>query len=206
MTAMGRIRSFVTVCEFSSPAICYAELNGRDRPRAHDRNSVVRPKIDRTMDFKPFKNLSFWIPALLSVAFGIGLAIAETKGFAHSSSVFQALAIMGVVYFVGVAFVLPYKQLRIVKSGFTLTTQTGRHNVEWEDVVEVQVLRDNHQLEWIIKTQPFGLVCIFDDEYLYRRRLRKSATEHLHNFDDEALQQAIDSRTDGSWTCYPKVG
>ena len=158
------------------------------------------------MHFKPFKNLSFWIPALLSVAFGIGIAIAEAKGFAHSSLVFQALAVMGVVYFVGIAFVLPYKQLRIVKSGFALTTQAGRHNVQWEDVVEVQVFRDNHQLEWIIKTQPLGLVCIIDDEYLYRRRLRKSAIELLPDFDDEALQQAIDSRTDGSWRCYSKVG
>lgn len=31
---MGRFRPFVTVCEFSSLATCYANLNGRDRPEA----------------------------------------------------------------------------------------------------------------------------------------------------------------------------
>ena len=32
--AMGRIRSFVTVRDFSLVATCYAELNGRVRPLA----------------------------------------------------------------------------------------------------------------------------------------------------------------------------
>ena len=31
---MGRIRFFVTVCDFSAVATCYAELNGRLRPEA----------------------------------------------------------------------------------------------------------------------------------------------------------------------------
>lgn len=33
-SALGRIRSFVTVNDFSSLATCYAELSGRVRPKA----------------------------------------------------------------------------------------------------------------------------------------------------------------------------
>lgn len=41
---MGRIRSFVTVCDFSALATCYAELNARLRPEADISNLLWETK------------------------------------------------------------------------------------------------------------------------------------------------------------------
>lgn len=39
-SASGRFRTFVTFCDFSALTICYAELNGRVRPRADFDDSI----------------------------------------------------------------------------------------------------------------------------------------------------------------------
>ena len=54
MSASGRMRSFVTVCDFSLPTACYAELNGRVRPRAGLRPTyVAKLCILGVVDFAP---------------------------------------------------------------------------------------------------------------------------------------------------------
>lgn len=57
--ALGRFRSFVTVCDFSALATCYAELRDRDRPKAD-----VVPRIARIHDVATAA-LAPWLCAVL---------------------------------------------------------------------------------------------------------------------------------------------
>ncbi|WP_445230801.1 hypothetical protein [Duganella rhizosphaerae] len=138
----------------------------------------------------------------LSTAAGISIAIAEDAGFTHAATLFQILGLVGAIYFITVAFVLPYQQLKVFTGGFSFTNNGDHYEVQWLDVIEIHVCKENRQLEWIISTKQHGFICIMDDEYLYRRRLRKGAADHLHHFDEAALQQAIESNADGSWKCF----
>lgn len=57
MSALGRLRSFVTVRDFSTSATCYALLNGRDRPKAVVLDSSIDPGLFASLKpdyFKPF--------------------------------------------------------------------------------------------------------------------------------------------------------
>lgn len=139
---------------------------------------------------------------VLSSAAGITIAIAEDSGFMHAATLFQILGLVGAIYFIIVAFVLPYQQLEVFTGGFSFTNNGEHQEAQWSDVIEINVSKENRQLEWIISTKQHAFICIMDDEYLYRRRLRKSAAEHLHGFDAAALQQAIRSNVDGSWKCF----
>jgi hypothetical protein len=154
------------------------------------------------MQLRSFKNSRFWVTGLLSAAMGVSIAIAEDSGFTHTATLFQIIGLVGVIYFIIVAFVLPYQQLKVFTGGFSFTNNGEHQEVHWSEIIEVHVVKENRQLEWIISTKQCGFICIMDDEYLYRRRLRKGAADHLRGFDEAALQQAIDSKSDGSWKCF----
>ena len=141
----------------------------------------------------------------LSGAAGISIAIAEDAGFPHAATLFQILGLVGAIYFITIAFVLPYQQLKVFAGGFSFTNNGEYQEVQWSDVVEIHVFKENRQLEWVISTKQSVFLCIMDDEYLYRRRLRKGATDHLNGFDKAALEQAIESNADGSWKCFAKT-
>ncbi|MBP1205243.1 hypothetical protein JOD97_003285 [Duganella sp. 1411] len=181
----------------------HAMLAGRLRT-ANSRPSQRRNHafINTTMQISSFKNLRFGITVFLSAAAGISIAIAEDSGFTHAATLFQILGLVGAIYFIIVAFVLPYQQLKFLTGGFSFTNNGEHQEVQWSDVIEIHVFKENRQLEWIISTKQHAFICIMDDEYLYRHRLRKGAADHLHGFDEAALQQAIESSDDGSWKCF----
>jgi hypothetical protein len=154
------------------------------------------------MQMSSFKNLRFWITVFLSVAAGISIAIAEDAGFTQAATLFTIFGLVGVIYFITAVFVLPYHQLKVFTGGFSFTNNGEHQEVQWSDVIEIHVLKENSQLEWIIATKQHVFIYIVDDEYLYRRRLRKGAADHLHSFDEAALQKAIKSNADGSWRCF----
>lgn len=138
----------------------------------------------------------------LSAVAGISIGIAENSGFTHAATLFQILGLVCAIYFIIVAFVLPYQQLNFITGGFSFTNNGEHQEVQWSDVIEIHVFKENRQLEWIISTKQHAFICIVDDEHLYRRRLREGAAEHLRGFDQAALQQAIESNADGSWKCF----
>ncbi|KQZ31796.1 hypothetical protein [Duganella sp. Root1480D1] len=148
------------------------------------------------------KNRRFWLVSVLAAVGGIAIAIGEERGIIQGNFVLKVLGFLGAVYFLAGAVIIPYFKLRMLQGGFRLYTPSVTFDIRWECVTEISVFKEDGALEWLIKTTQSDSVFICDDEYLYRNRLRKGAIAHLNGFSDALLQVAVESPSDGAWTCF----
>ncbi len=144
-----------------------------------------------------------WVVMLVAAVGGVALAFAEHSGFTHSRTVLALLGCIGLLYLLFETCVSPYMKLKVLDSGFCLVDHLNQdHRVRWSEVVQITVERTDGELEWFIKTSSGELVCIMENEIFYRGRLRRGAAQNLVGFNDDALRQAVDSASDGSWECF----
>lgn len=140
---------------------------------------------------------------IVAAGSGVALAFAEANGFRHTNEVFTAVGATAFLVFVGGVFVAPYLKFKELDFGFRFTDHLNEeYTVRWAEVVKICVDRTDGELEWFIKTADGALVCVMDNEFFYRGRLRRGAIKHLPYFDEGALRQAVSSKLDGSWLCY----
>lgn len=145
----------------------------------------------------------FWLVTIGAGACGVALAIAESSGFGHVRLVFSVASLLGLLWFILDAFIFPYRRLKVVGSGFSFVDHLNQsYGVQWSDVIGISVTRMDGALEWFIQTASGELICVMQDEFLYRHRLRHWAVEHLVGFDKAALRNALHSKADGTWECF----
>lgn len=134
-------------------------------------------------------------PTILAGLFGGVLLIAATEfpEFRVALLVIAAVLFAGSVWFELVF--LPRRDLRLTAQEMSL----GAQKVQWDHIVEVELLPDDGELEWLLRTSSGPLFTIMNNERALRPRLLKGLALYVPGFPVSAFKQAAKAKRRWSW-------